>query len=1264
MLLLRLTQYAGAQPDHYHIEVRLEGDGLAPYAAQASFEFKLTDQDREDLRWYLEDYLQYPLDPAPKLAVRIEQRMAEVGVQLFKAVFQSSDDARDLWATLRERLDETRVEVITDVREATSIPWELVRDPKTGTPLALRARSFVRAQPQTAQRPRLPQLATGPVRILLVICRPGKTEDVPFRSVASRIIKGLSEDARQLFQLDVLRPPTFEKLGEVLRDAKAKGAPYHVIHFDGHGVYMDVQGLFERWKTSPTDEALQKALEELGVQFDPARYSPQVIYPQPPQPGNRGYLAFENPKGAHNLRLVDGAELGKLLVEAHVPVLVLNACRSAHAEASPIPAADKGGEDVHARVRAFGSLAQEVMDAGVAGVVAMRYNVYVVTAAQFVADLYAALARGQALGEAATLGRKQLAAQPLREIAYAPLPLQDWSVPVAYEAAPLALFKPSEAKIAITLRAAEAAPERGALDPNLPKAPDAGFWGRDETLLALDRAFDAQRIVLLHAYAGSGKTATAAEFARWYALTGGVQGPVLFTSFEHYRPLPRALDVIGRVFEAVLEQNGFHWLALDDEQRRALTLQILKQIPVVWIWDNVEPVTGFPAGTPSAWNAAEQRELADFLRDAQGTQAKFLLTSRRDERGWLGELPVRVTMPPMPMQERIQLAKALAARHGKPLTAVDDWRPLLQLTGGNPLTLTVVVGQALRDGLRTREQIQDYVDKLRAGEAVFEDEESQGRSKSLGASLSYGFASAFTEAERKQLALLHFFQGFVDVDALRAMGNPDAPWCLPEVRGLTREAGVALLDRTAEIGLLTAHGDGYYSIHPALPWYFKSMFEKYYPTPTPHPPLTPPASQGENVRTGEGATDTPPLSLKATGEGQGVGATRAFVEAMGELGSYYHHEYNEGNRSVITALEAEEANLLHARRLARANGWWDALTSTMQGLDELYDHTGRRAEWKQLVDEIVPDLVDPATDGPLPGREEQWGFVTEYRVRLAEEARQWAEAERLQRVQVDWTRQHTAPALAAPPESLDDTQRNVIRSLAVSLEQLAIIQREHGKPECVVPSEEAISLYHRIGDQATEAISAFNLGHAYMDIPALRNLDQAERWYRRSLELRDERDRLGRSKTIDQIGMVVHQRFLEARKSGASDKQILELANEALHAYQLSLEWAPSDALDKLALSHQHIAAIYAQTGHFDQALPHSREAIRYFDAADSLYEAANTRRNVALALADAGRFQDALDYAQAALRGFSTFGDRAADMIQRTQQLIAQIEQARRGKK
>ncbi len=303
------------------------------------------------------------------------------------------------------------------------------------------------------------------------------------------------------------------------------------------------------------------------------------------------------------------------------------------------------------------------MDTGVAGVAAMRYNVYVVTAAQFVADLYAALTQGLTLGQAVTQGRKQLHDQPLRTIAYDPLSLQDWPVPLVYEAAPVPIFpKPTSAgHPAFTLTAGGATAARGSIDPGLPPSPDAGFFGRDETLLALDRAFDSQPIVLLHAYAGSGKTAAAAEFARWYALTGGIKGHVLFTTFEQYKPLVRALDPIEQVFSPILEQNNVQWLTLTDARRRNITLQLLQMIPVLWIWDNVEPVAGFPAGSPSAWNAAEQKELADFLRAA-----------RRDERAWLSDLPRRITVPPMPMQERVQLARALAEKQGQRLTDVDD----------------------------------------------------------------------------------------------------------------------------------------------------------------------------------------------------------------------------------------------------------------------------------------------------------------------------------------------------------------------------------------------------------------------------------------------------------------------------------------------------------------------------------------------------------------------------------------------------------------
>src|SRR5581483_4313944 len=98
---------------------------------------------------------------------------------------------------------------------------------------------------------------------------------------------------------------------------------------------------------------------------------------------------------------------------------------------------------------------------------------------------------------------------------------------------------------------------------------------------------------------GSGKTTTAAEFARWYQQTGGVKGAVLFTSFERHKPLARVLDAFGGVFQGALEKSGVNWGALDHPARREVALQVLAQVPVLWIWDNVEQVAGFPSGTAS-----------------------------------------------------------------------------------------------------------------------------------------------------------------------------------------------------------------------------------------------------------------------------------------------------------------------------------------------------------------------------------------------------------------------------------------------------------------------------------------------------------------------------------------------------------------------------------------------------------------------------------------------------------------------------------------
>ena len=97
MYILRLTQTILGQ-DNHRVEVSFEGEGLARQTVTSYFQFNLSAKDQEDFRWYFEDYLQHPIDPAPKIAERIEQQMFEVGTELFRAIFQSNDDARDLWS--------------------------------------------------------------------------------------------------------------------------------------------------------------------------------------------------------------------------------------------------------------------------------------------------------------------------------------------------------------------------------------------------------------------------------------------------------------------------------------------------------------------------------------------------------------------------------------------------------------------------------------------------------------------------------------------------------------------------------------------------------------------------------------------------------------------------------------------------------------------------------------------------------------------------------------------------------------------------------------------------------------------------------------------------------------------------------------------------------------------------------------------------------------------------------------------------------------
>ena len=50
-------------------------DGPARRAATTTFAYQVGEQEAEKIRWYLEDYPEFPTDPAPVLAADAETRL-------------------------------------------------------------------------------------------------------------------------------------------------------------------------------------------------------------------------------------------------------------------------------------------------------------------------------------------------------------------------------------------------------------------------------------------------------------------------------------------------------------------------------------------------------------------------------------------------------------------------------------------------------------------------------------------------------------------------------------------------------------------------------------------------------------------------------------------------------------------------------------------------------------------------------------------------------------------------------------------------------------------------------------------------------------------------------------------------------------------------------------------------------------------------------------------------------------------------------------
>lgn len=456
---------------------------------------------------------------------------------------------------------------------------------------------------------------------------------MPFHSVARPLLE-LFRPHRDRIRLDVLRPPTLDQLARVLAD---RPNFYHVLHFDGYGTF-------------------------------PQHGNHAQFYAQH---GVQGRLLFEHEDGTPHE--VTGEALGGVLAGKGVPIVLLNACQSGMTRPEAL----------------YPSVGNQLLRAGTCGVVAMAYSVYVQTAVRFVARLYEALMNGEELARATALAREDLQVHAQRSSPIGEIPLQDWIVPTLFEAMPVGAVATPVRTLRLNPMLLHDQQAQAGTEIDCTEPPAYGFVGRDETILELERAFQRETAVLLSGMAGVGKTETAVGFARWRAESGALQGPVFFFNFEHYLPLSQVYDRIGQMFQkAIKEQLGQEWHLLDAAQRQRIAVEVLRQVPCLLVWDNFEPVAGFPSGTPSVWTSAEQHELRDFVRALHGGQTKVLITSRRDE-SWLGNL-YHVELAGLSLPDAQELAVRVLRRAGLPAQQIRDlpaYDTLLRYLRGNPLAI-------------------------------------------------------------------------------------------------------------------------------------------------------------------------------------------------------------------------------------------------------------------------------------------------------------------------------------------------------------------------------------------------------------------------------------------------------------------------------------------------------------------------------------------------------------------------------------------------
>ena len=1159
------------------------GSDIPRYYSPLPFEDPLSVEDRGELRWYLEQYLQFPYGAEEYRAGRVEHRMSEWGEALFSQVFPKAEadpDPRGFYQeAVREGLEQCELCVSSEDTDFLNIPWELIRDPAPGRGyLAPSLGGMYRQRSGQAIQAPLKISQHEPFRILLVIARPLGKKDIPLGTVSRPILDAL-RPLRARVQLEVLRPPTFEALVKRLAD---RPGFYHLVHFDGHGVFAPSGG---------------GAAMAYGARL------------------GQGHLVFEKDDGTEDI--VNSEDLGQALATCKVPLFVLNACQSA----------EEGKAD------AYSSVAAQLVAVGAKGVVAMSYSVYADAASFFMERFYEKLVGGASLAASVAAGRKRLHATPGRLSVVGSLELRDWMVPTLYQQEQGYVPIPQADAVTIAEGDTDEAVQMQKAEEACP-AGRFGFIGRDYDILRIERALrdDQSPWVLLSGMGGIGKTELAFGFARWYAETGGCPGGVFAASFKEKADF-------GLVIGSIVGY-GTDFSRLSSEAQWEYLIEYLRERPCLLVWDNFETVVGYPQSAEPLATEEEQETLSKFVKALRGGKSRVLITTRKQNEDWLGIAPELIELGGLTQRDAGLLAREILTTVGrKPEEFRDDpqYSELIRLLRGHPRSLEVVLPH-----LRSRspkeliEAIQHRVDDL--GESLEDasltyafhqlSEKAQRHLPFLGVFVSLVGAVVLghfvTSAEERQ-------EAYVDV-----MGE-----------SMDAKAWEDVLDEAAGCGLVRSLGSRVYQLHPTLPPFLRSQlvgmveeeglrrlnreFLSYYAGNA--------ASGFESVREGKRAS----VSTVAREEGNFLRALRlAEMEKEWAAAQYIVQLLGEfyGVRG-----RADEWIALRTRVLRevgrdapptserdRADLWLHLVGGEAQSALEANRLAAAEADYRRGLDFLV-SLKDAEVEPQFAVGYHQLGIIEQRRNRL-DEAEDWYRKaleirERLGLERDATSDYHQLGILAEKRAQFDAAEEwyrkaleirerlGLERDAASDYHQLGIIAQERNQlDEAEGWCRKALEIYDRLGLEGDAADEYHQLGTIAED---RKQSDEAEGWYRKALEIRE---RLGleaeAATTYHGLGMIAHKRNRLGEAEGWYRK--------ALEVYErLGLE-------PKAATAYHGLGVIAQQQQRFDDAEGWYRKALGVYERLEHPLLLVSTLAQLGLLRLDQERLCEAVSHVGEAL--------------------------------